>query len=98
MMDHVQQPAQPVADHRQGHHKWKQGAPLQPSSPSSLFMYLFYHATTTKPPQSQHKYANSVPLHLHCLSALPTDKSIYRHFLQSNKGISNAECHLRANQ
>lgn len=46
-------------------------------------LYLCIYCTMLKP-QNEHKYANSVPLQLHCLSALQADKSIYRPFLQSN--------------
>lgn len=46
-------------------------------------LYLCIYCTMLKP-QNEHKYANSVPLQLHCLSALRADKSICRPFLQSN--------------
>lgn len=45
----LQQPAQPEADHGQGHHKWKQEEPLQPIQPHAFIyvQYLLYHAETT---------------------------------------------------
>lgn len=50
--------------------------------PVPHFFILCIYCTMLKP-QNEHKYANSVPLQLHCLSAVRADKSIYRPFLQS---------------
>lgn len=45
----LQQPAQPEANHGQGHHKWKQEEPLQPLQPHA-FIYVF------TVPRLHHKY------------------------------------------